>query len=60
LLCNYLFELAQNFNTFYQTVPVLQEGDVELRNFRLALIKATAQVLNNGLYLLGISAPEEM
>lgn len=60
LLCNYLFELAQNFNTFYQTIPVLQEDNVELRSFRLNLIKATAQVLNNGLYLLGIAAPEEM
>jgi arginyl-tRNA synthetase len=60
LLCNYLFELSQSFNSFYQEVPVLQEKDDQLRTFRLNLITATAQVLKNGLYLLGIEAPEEM
>ncbi|MCL5667174.1 MAG: arginine--tRNA ligase [Patescibacteria group bacterium] len=60
LLCNYLFELSQNFNAFYQEVPVLQEKDSQLKLFRLNLITATAQVIKNGLYLLGIEAPEEM
>jgi len=59
-LCNYLFELSQTFNSFYQEVPVLQEPDEQLKSFRLQLITATAQVLRNGLYLLGIEAPEEM
>lgn len=60
LLCNYLFELAQNFNSFYQAIPVTQEADEQLKAFRLQLITATAQVINNGLYVLGIDAPEEM
>jgi arginyl-tRNA synthetase len=60
ILCNYLFELSQTFNAFYQEVPVLQEEDEEKKNFRLQLITATAQVIKNGLYLLGIDAPEEM
>lgn len=60
LLTNYLFELAQNFNSFYQEVPVLKEIDDRKRSLRLTLIKATAQVLKNGLNLLGIEAPEEM
>lgn len=59
-LCNYLFELSQIFNNFYEEVPVLQETNEQLKNFRLQLITATAQVINNGLYLLGIEAPEEM
>lgn len=59
-LCNYLFELSQSFNAFYQEVPVLQEPDEKIKEFRLQLITATAQVLRNGLYLLGIEAPEEM
>ena len=59
-LCNYLFELSQNFNAFYQEIPVIQETDEQLRSFRLNLITATAQVISNGLYLLGIEAPEEM
>ncbi len=60
LLANYLYELASLFSRFYQEVPVLQEPDADARNFRLQLIAAVAQVLNNGLYLLGIEAPEEM
>ena len=60
LLCNYLFELSQTFNAFYESTPVLQEKDEQLRSFRLSLITATAQVIKNGLYLLGIEAPEEM
>jgi arginyl-tRNA synthetase len=60
LLTNYLFELAQNFNSFYQELPVLKEEDSQKRSLRLSLVKATAQVLANGLNLLGIEAPEEM
>ncbi len=59
-LCNYLFELSQVFNHFYEECPVLQEPDATKKHFRLQLIQATAQVIANGLYLLGIEAPEEM
>ncbi len=59
-LTNYLFELSQNFNSFYEVSPVLKEEDESKRNLRLNLIKATAQVIKNGLNLLGIDAPEEM
>jgi arginyl-tRNA synthetase len=60
LLCNYLFELAQSFNSFYQSIPVLAETDENVKNFRMELITATAQTINNGLGLLGIDAPQEM
>ncbi len=60
LLCNYLFELAQSFNSFYQSIPVLAETDENVKNFRMKLITATAQTINNGLGLLGIDAPQEM
>lgn len=60
LLTNYLFELAQIFNSFYEEVPVLKEENGRVRMFRHMLIQATAQVLKNGLGLLGIEAPEEM
>jgi arginyl-tRNA synthetase len=59
-LTNYLFELSQNFNSFYEVSPVLKEEDESKRNLRLNLIKAAAQVIKNGLNLLGIDAPEEM
>jgi arginyl-tRNA synthetase len=60
IIANYLFELSQIFNGFYQEVPVLSEPDENIKNFRLKLITATAQVIKNGLNLLGIEAPEEM
>lgn len=53
-LCTYLFQLAQAFNVFYGKNPIV--GD----NHRLALTSATAQVLKNGLYLLGINVLERM
>ena len=37
-IANYLFELSQNFNAFYQEVPVLQEPDEQIKDFRLKLI----------------------
>ncbi len=60
LLCNYLFELAQTFNRFYEAVPVNGETNVAVHYYRIRLCNATAQVIKNGLVLLGINAPEEM
>ncbi|MEX2007276.1 MAG: arginine--tRNA ligase [Candidatus Levyibacteriota bacterium] len=56
-LCNYLFELSQKFNLFYQKHKIIG-GDSE--EFRLLLTKAVGQVIKNGLYLLGIQSPEKM
>lgn len=59
-LATYLYELAGSANAFYHSSPVLQEPDPNLRGLRLALVSATAVVLQQGLALLGIEAPEEM
>lgn len=56
-ICTYLYELAQNFNRFYENNRVI--GD-EREDLRLQLVKAYAQVLKNGLSLLNIPAPEKM
>jgi arginyl-tRNA synthetase len=58
LLCNYLFDLSQRFNSFYAAVPIIKAE--ENKDLRLALTSATAQVLKNGLALLGIEAPERL
>ena len=60
LIANYLYETASRFNQFYRDCPVLFEEKNELRKARLYLVKATKIVLNNGLNLLGITAPDEM
>lgn len=59
LLCGYLLQLAQQFNRFYAKYPVLKAESTD-RNRRLEIITAVAQVMKNGLELLGIEAPEEM
>jgi len=61
LLANYLFELCQNFNSFYTQCPVLNCPDPDTRNFRLALSTKFCQILKEGLNLLaGIQVPEKM
>ena len=59
-LCTYLFDLAQDFTAFYEACPVLKEGFEETRDSRLALCDLTARILEQGLALLGIDAPERM
>ncbi len=60
ILCNYLYELASKFNTFYNKCSILINSDQQTTNFRLSLTSGTAQVLKNGLKLLGIESPEKM
>ena len=58
-LTTYLFNLAQKYNSFYQTCPILQANQsVKLR--RLGIVQMTIQVLTAGLDLLGIQAVERM
>lgn len=59
-LTDYLYHLASEFNNYYHKVRILQEPDERARESRLRLAFSVAQVLKNGLYLLGIKAPEEM
>ena len=59
-LCTYLFDLAQDFTAFYEACPVLKDGFEATRASRLALCDLTAHVLDHGLALLGIKAPERM
>ena len=54
MLCKYLFELASSFNSFYAMYKI---GD---SSYRLALTSAVAQVLKNGLNILGIETVERM
>ncbi|MCX7778678.1 MAG: arginine--tRNA ligase [Patescibacteria group bacterium] len=58
-LANYLLQLAQAFNTFYHRYQVLT-AEKDIREARLVLIKAVAQVLKNGLSILGIEVLERM
>ncbi len=57
-IATYLIELAGAFNSFYAQNKILDAGDKT--PYRLALTKALSIVLKNGLWLLGIEAPEKM
>jgi arginyl-tRNA synthetase len=59
ILANYLFELANSFHAFYEACPVLKSEE-PARSSRLALCDLTGRVLQKGLELLGIKAPEKM
>ena len=58
-LAHYLRDLAGDFHAYYNAHQFLVD-DSGLRNARLNLVAATRQVLENGLKLLGVSAPEKM
>ena len=58
-LCNYLYELAGHFTSFYENCPVLK-SEGQTRNTRLVLCDLTASVLKQGLELLGIRTLEQM
>jgi arginyl-tRNA synthetase len=59
-LCNYLFELAGKFTSFYENCPVLKADDAATRDSRLELCRLTADVLKQGLETLGIETVEQM
>ena len=56
----HMFNTAKAFSQFYNKHPVLQAGSDQLIAARLALIKAAAAVLKNGLNLLGVDVLENM
>ena len=57
LIANYSFELAQKFNEFYHSCPVIGS---ENEQFRLKLVEAFRITIKKSLYLLGIEVMEEM
>ncbi len=62
-VCRYLEDLAGDYHRFYDSCRVLPQGDeqpTDLHTARLALCRATRQVIANGLAILGVGAPERM
>ncbi len=61
LLCNYLYELASLYMSFYEACPILKDGiDEQTKLSRLALCQSIANTLNKGLDILGIEVMERM
>jgi arginyl-tRNA synthetase len=60
LIANYIYDLAKEFNQYYQTVTILKEEKSDILQFRLSLIYTIASVLRKGMSILGIELPDRM
>ncbi|MGB3591728.1 MAG: arginine--tRNA ligase [Nonlabens sp.] len=61
LVANYVYDLVKEFNSFYQNTPkIVEEGNAELKKFRLHLCFATAHIIKSACDLLGMEVPEQM
>jgi arginyl-tRNA synthetase len=59
-LCNYLYELAGKFTSFYENCPVLKAEDETTRTSRMWLCVLAGRVLERGLQTLGIETVKQM
>ncbi len=60
VICNYAYDLACDFNSFYHDLSILNESNAAKRALRLLLAKNVAKVLQSAMSLLGIEMPERM
>lgn len=60
VIARYLLDVCADFNRFYHDCPVLRADDEKVKNTRVALVKATSIVLNNGLALIGLKRPKNI
>ena len=59
-IVNYIHDLASLIHEFYTECRVIDRDNIETSASRLALCKASKQVMQNALTLIGVSAPEHM
>jgi len=60
LIANHIYELAKEYNQFYQEVPILKEPESDVLCFRVRLSEFVAKTIKHGMGLLGIDVPEKM
>ena len=60
LIANYTYDLVKEYNSFYQSVPILGSDDEKAKKFRVQLSKKVGETISSALGLLGISVPERM
>ena len=59
-IATYTRELAESFNGFYRSCPVLSADDANIRQARLAVVAAAKHAVANALSVLGVAAPDSM
>ena len=60
LIANYTYDLVKEYNSFYQTVPILGSDDQNAKMFRVQLSKKVGETIASAFKLLGISVPNRM
>ena len=60
LVANFTYELAKEFNQFYHEFSIMNEPDIQTRNFRLLLSEVVGSTIKRAFSLLGIGVPERM
>lgn len=60
VIANYAYDLAKQYNQFYQNIPIFNEADPAKLKFRIALSDSIASAIKKSMNLLGISVPERM
>jgi arginyl-tRNA synthetase len=60
IVANYAYELAKEYNQFYQTIPIFNESDPAKLKFRIAFSQVTANTILRAMALLGIRVPDKM
>lgn len=59
-ICQYIYDLANDFNHFYHEIRIIDEESEERQKGWIALLQITKRMLEYGIELLGFSAPEQM
>jgi len=60
IVANFAFDLAKEYNQFYQSIPILTETDPGKLQFRIAFTEMVGNVLKKAMAVLGIEVPERM
>ncbi len=60
LVANYCYDLVKSYNSFYQSVSILREENLDIRNFRITLSYQVAEIIKNSMSLLGVQVPNKM
>jgi arginyl-tRNA synthetase len=60
IIAQYAYDLAKEYNRFYQEIPIFQEEDEQKLSFRVAYSRLVAETIQKAMGLLGIHVPERM
>ncbi|MGB4971533.1 MAG: DALR anticodon-binding domain-containing protein, partial [Cyclobacteriaceae bacterium] len=60
IIANYAYDLAKEYNQFYQSIPIFSESDEQKLGLRVTLSEKVGEVINKAMGLLGVNVPERM